>query len=43
MIITLKKNITKQEDKKVTNKVKELGYIPHIVKGKNVKTWKYLL
>ena len=36
MIITLKKNLTKQEEKKVVSKVKELGYIPHIVKGKNM-------
>ena len=36
MIITLKKNLTKQEEKKVVGKVKELGYIPHIVKGKNM-------
>ena len=35
MIITLKKNPTKQEEKKVVNKIKQLGYIPHIVKGKN--------
>ena len=36
MIITLKKRATKQEEKKVVDKVKKLGYIPHISKGKDV-------
>ena len=36
MIITLKKGATKQEEKKVVEKIKKLGYIPHISKGKDV-------
>ena len=36
MIITLKKRATKQEEKKVVEKIKKLGYIPHISKGKDV-------
>ena len=36
MIITLKRRATKQEEKKVLDKVKKLGYIPHISKGKDV-------
>ena len=36
MIITLKRRATKQEEKKVVDKVKKLGYIPHISKGKDV-------
>jgi 3-deoxy-7-phosphoheptulonate synthase len=36
MIITLKRNLKKSEEQKVINKVKALGYKPHISKGKDI-------
>lgn len=36
MIITLKRKATKQEEKKVVDKIKKLGYIPHISKGVDI-------
>jgi len=36
MIITLKRKASKQEEKKVVDKIKKLGYIPHISKGVDI-------
>lgn len=36
MIITLKHKATKQEEKKVIDKIKKLGYIPHISRGVDI-------
>ncbi len=36
MIITLKNKATKKEEKKVVDKIKSLGYLPHISRGNNV-------
>lgn len=36
MIITLKSKATKKEEKKVVDKIKSLGYLPHISRGNNV-------
>lgn len=36
MIITLKRKATKQEEQKVIEKIKKLGYIPHISKGVDI-------
>lgn len=36
MIITLKRKATRQEEKKVVEKIKKLGYIPHISRGVDI-------
>ena len=36
MIITLKRKATKQEENKVIEKIKKLGYIPHISRGVDI-------
>lgn len=36
MIITLKRRATKQEENKVIEKIKKLGYIPHISRGVDI-------
>jgi len=36
MIITLKNKATKKEEQKVIDKIKKLGYIPHISRGNNI-------
>ncbi|MFA7074550.1 MAG: 3-deoxy-7-phosphoheptulonate synthase [Endomicrobiaceae bacterium] len=36
MIITLKRKSTKQEETKVVDKIKQLGYVPHISRGVDI-------